>query len=163
MSGTLSAEADGQRIQIGPGETATFAAGSAHRWWNDGDETLVVDGYVKPAVDLDLGLTGAAKESKPAALALEMGPGAHKTRPLVRQGRQFNLQPALMSARPFPEYLENQPSPVDNLGLPATFEIALLHWAQCSINNGELYVIFADQFGEILDGAAAQKAARARA
>jgi mannose-6-phosphate isomerase-like protein (cupin superfamily) len=54
VAGTLSAELDGRRIRVGAGETATFPVGSVHRWWNDGDDTLVVEGVVKPAVDLDV-------------------------------------------------------------------------------------------------------------
>ena len=53
LAGTLSAEVDGQHVQLGVGETRVFAAGSAHRWWNDADETLIVDGYATPVVDLD--------------------------------------------------------------------------------------------------------------
>jgi quercetin dioxygenase-like cupin family protein len=54
VAGTLSAVVDGRRIQIGAGEMATFPAGSVHRWWNDGDDTLVFEGVVKPVVDLDV-------------------------------------------------------------------------------------------------------------
>jgi hypothetical protein len=53
MAGTLSALMDGRQIQVGVGGTAIFPPGSVHRWWNDGDETLVLEGYVKPAVDFD--------------------------------------------------------------------------------------------------------------
>ena len=53
ISGTLSAESDGRQIQVRTGETAVFPPGSAHRWWNDSDEKLVVDGWAKPALDLD--------------------------------------------------------------------------------------------------------------
>jgi mannose-6-phosphate isomerase-like protein (cupin superfamily) len=59
VAGTLSAEMNGQRLQLGPRETVTFPPGAAHRWWNDGDEMLRVDGYVKPAVDLDRYLQAA--------------------------------------------------------------------------------------------------------
>jgi quercetin dioxygenase-like cupin family protein len=52
-SGTLSAEVDGRPLTVGAGEIATIPRGSPHRWWNDGDDTLVVDGYAKPVVDLD--------------------------------------------------------------------------------------------------------------
>ena len=31
----------------------SFPRGSIHRWWNDGNEPLVFEGYVRPAVDLD--------------------------------------------------------------------------------------------------------------
>jgi len=54
VAGTLSAELDGRQIRIGAGGTGRFPPGSAHRWWNDGDETLVFEGLAKPVVDLDL-------------------------------------------------------------------------------------------------------------
>lgn len=61
MAGTLSAVMNKQQIQVGVGGTAIFPAGSVHRWWNDGDETLVLEGYVKPAVDLDRYLQAAVE------------------------------------------------------------------------------------------------------
>ena len=57
VSGTLSAEVDGQVLSIPAGGGATFPAGAAHRWWNDGDETLVAHGVVRPVVDLDVYLS----------------------------------------------------------------------------------------------------------
>ncbi len=53
-AGTLSAVVDGRRIQVAAGERATFPAGSVHRWWNDGNDTLVFEGVVKPVVDFDV-------------------------------------------------------------------------------------------------------------
>lgn len=53
VSGTLSAVADGRELRLRAGESAVLAPGSVHRWWNDGDETLVIDGFVRPAADLD--------------------------------------------------------------------------------------------------------------
>jgi mannose-6-phosphate isomerase-like protein (cupin superfamily) len=58
-SGTLGAEADGRTIQVPAGGSATFKAGSSHRWWNDGDDVLIVDGYAGPVVDLDRYLQAA--------------------------------------------------------------------------------------------------------
>ena len=52
-SGTLSAVVDGQRIDAGPGESSAFPKGSAHRWWNEGNEVLVFEGSVRAVVDLD--------------------------------------------------------------------------------------------------------------
>ena len=52
-SGTLSAVVDGRRITAGPGEPAVLPRGSAHRWWNDGKDTLEFEGHVRPVVDLD--------------------------------------------------------------------------------------------------------------
>jgi len=54
VAGTLSAEVDGRQRQVEAGGTAVLPAGSAHRWWNAGDETLVLEGLAKPVVDLDV-------------------------------------------------------------------------------------------------------------
>ena len=52
-SGTLGAELNGRRLTAGPGERVSLPRGSIHKWWNDGNEPLVFDGYARPAVDLD--------------------------------------------------------------------------------------------------------------
>ena len=54
MAGTLSAVVDGRRIRVGSGEMARFPVGSVHRWWNEEDDTLAFEGFVKPVVDFDL-------------------------------------------------------------------------------------------------------------
>jgi quercetin dioxygenase-like cupin family protein len=53
LAGTLSATVDGRDFRAGAGEVIRFPAGSVHRWWNDGADTLVAEGYVMPLVDLD--------------------------------------------------------------------------------------------------------------
>ena len=53
ISGTLSAMLDGKTIQVNAGSRARVPKGSAHRWWNDGDQELVFQGVATPAVDLD--------------------------------------------------------------------------------------------------------------
>lgn len=53
IAGTLSAEVDGKQLTFGPGETVRLPRGVSHRWWNDGDQPLTFEGYVRPAVDLD--------------------------------------------------------------------------------------------------------------
>jgi quercetin dioxygenase-like cupin family protein len=52
-SGTVSALLNGRRITAGSGERVSFPRGAAHRWWNDGNEPLVMEGYVRPVVDFD--------------------------------------------------------------------------------------------------------------
>src|SRR5689334_4212199 len=51
LAGTLSTEVDGRRAQVEAGGTAQLPRGSAHRWWNDGDETLIFEGVARPVVD----------------------------------------------------------------------------------------------------------------
>src|SRR5262249_30288372 len=41
------------------GGTGFLPAGSAHRWWNVGDEALVLEGLARPVVDLDVYFAGA--------------------------------------------------------------------------------------------------------
>ena len=41
----------------GPGETVTFKAGEAHKFWNAGDADLRCSGYVEPADNLEYFLT----------------------------------------------------------------------------------------------------------
>src|SRR6516164_143771 len=53
VSGTVSALVDGKLLVVKSGGFAHFPKGSAHRWWNDGDEELVLRGVVTPAIDLD--------------------------------------------------------------------------------------------------------------
>jgi mannose-6-phosphate isomerase-like protein (cupin superfamily) len=54
IAGTLSAEVDGRRIQVEAGGAAAFPIGSAHRWWNAGEERLAVEGLTTPVVDFDV-------------------------------------------------------------------------------------------------------------
>jgi hypothetical protein len=60
-----------------------------------------------------------------------------------------------MGAGPLAENLQDQARPVDDLGLPAPFEIALLHRAQRRVDHDEPDVVFADQLAEVFDSAAA--------
>ena len=53
LSGTLSASLNGGTMTIGSGGSAHFPKGSAHRWWNAGDDELEFRGIATPAVDLD--------------------------------------------------------------------------------------------------------------
>jgi len=53
ISGTLSALVDGKELLIEAGGSGRFGRGSAHRWWNAGDEDVVFRGVVTPVVDLD--------------------------------------------------------------------------------------------------------------
>lgn len=68
-----------------------------------------------------------------------------------------------MGARPGAEYFEDQPGPVDDFGLPASFQVALLHRAQGSVDDHQPDLVVADQRAEIFNGAAAEQTAWARA
>ncbi len=56
---TLESRNTGERLQlrrhvtVPAGGSVAFSRGSAHRWWNEGDETLVFEGRASPADDLD--------------------------------------------------------------------------------------------------------------
>jgi hypothetical protein len=62
-----------------------------------------------------------------------------------------------MRARALAEDLENEAGTVDHLGLPAPFEVALLHRAERRIDDHQPDVVFGDQVAEDLDIAAAEK------
>jgi len=68
-----------------------------------------------------------------------------------------------MGTRPRAENFEDQAGSVDDLRLPAPFKIALLHRRKCPVDHDETDRIFTDELTEIIDGAAAEQAARARA
>lgn len=52
-AGTLGARVGGQEVRVQAGESASFPAGSPHRWWNAGDDLLEFSGMAHPAADLD--------------------------------------------------------------------------------------------------------------
>ena len=91
------------------------------------------------AIGLDLRLARTAKEAETAALALEMGPGAHEAPGLVIEMRQFDLKTPLGRRRAFTEDLEDQAGPVDDLALELFLQIALLDRGQRAVDD--------DQFG----------------
>jgi hypothetical protein len=56
--GTMGYEVlgEGER-RAGPGESAVFRPGVAHRFWNAGDDELVCSGFVRPPDNLEYYLT----------------------------------------------------------------------------------------------------------
>jgi quercetin dioxygenase-like cupin family protein len=53
IAGTLAAEVDGAVVRVEAGGIARLPMGSAHRWWNGGNEMLLFEGFATPVVDLD--------------------------------------------------------------------------------------------------------------
>jgi len=55
---------DGQQQFFGEGETVTFEAGDAHRFWNAGEGPLLCKGWIKPAHNIVYFLTEIYKSTK---------------------------------------------------------------------------------------------------
>jgi hypothetical protein len=97
-------------------------------------DDLVVE---HPAVGFKLALPRPGQEASTTPLALQVGPGPHKTGALIEQPRKLNLQPAFLGAGPQSEDFKDQPGPVDHLHAELFFEVALLDRRQRAINHDQ--------------------------
>lgn len=102
-SGRIGYERPGEPAKFaGPGETVTFAAGDAHRFWNAGSDELRCTGYIEPPDNIEYFLTELYASTKRN--------GGHRPDPfdaafLVRHFRsEFGLLvvPALVQGLIFP-------------------------------------------------------------
>jgi quercetin dioxygenase-like cupin family protein len=51
--GTLGLKVDGKKLTLGPGEIAVVEAGSAHKFWNAGDEPVRFVCEIRPALQFE--------------------------------------------------------------------------------------------------------------
>ena len=54
----------GKEMFFGEGETVTFKAGNAHRFWNAGSEPLIGKGYIRPAHNIEYFLSEIFRSTK---------------------------------------------------------------------------------------------------
>jgi uncharacterized cupin superfamily protein len=65
VKGRIATQVLGQEPQFhGAGETITFPAGQAHKFWNAGTEPIVCRGFAKPANNMEYFLTEIYKSTK---------------------------------------------------------------------------------------------------
>ena len=63
--GRIGYQRPGEAAQFGgPGASASFAPGEAHKFWNAGDDDLLVVGYVEPADNLEYMLSALYESTK---------------------------------------------------------------------------------------------------
>ena len=67
-----------------------------------------------------------------------------------------------MGARPRTKNFEDQTRAVNDLRLPAAFEVTLLHRAEHAVDDNQTDLVFTDQPAEVFEGPPAKKAIRAR-
>ena len=65
VQGKIGVQVPGGKEEFfGEGDTVTFKAGEAHRFWNAGTDTLICKGYIKPADNIEYFLSEIFKSAK---------------------------------------------------------------------------------------------------
>src|SRR5918912_222300 len=90
------------------------------------------------AVDLDLGLAGAAADADAADLAFEVGPGAGQPRQQVLEPRQLHLDATLVGARPLGKDVQDQQRAVDGAAADDLLHGALRVGRQLVVDDGQV-------------------------
>ena len=114
------------------------------------------------AIEFELGFAGTAQADRAAALALKVGPAAHKARRHVLQLGQLDLQLAFVRAGALGEDVEDEPGAVDDAALGIFFQIALLHRRERVIDQDQVGVERGALRLEFLGLAAADEELRVR-
>ena len=108
------------------------------------------------AVGFKLRLAGAAEKAEAAALAFEMGPGAHQPALLVGEMGVLDLQRAFARARAPAEDFQDQSGAIDDFRVPGFFQIALLHRRDRAIHHHDRRRQTFGQAGDFVDLAGAE-------
>jgi quercetin dioxygenase-like cupin family protein len=65
IKGKMAVQLHGKEpVYYGEGDTAEFAAGIPHKFWNSGDETLICTGWIKPIDNIEYFLTELFRSTK---------------------------------------------------------------------------------------------------
>ena len=104
----------------------------------------------------------AAKEAEAAALPLQMRPGAYQPAFLIGQPRKLHLQPSGFAVSALGEDFENKPGPVENLGIPGLFEVALLDGRQRVVDDDDLDLLRGHDSADFVHLARAEECGGAR-
>ena len=147
---------NGPRYGLSPRSTQTACALHLFEITFDPTDTLLD----QASICFDLCLAWPTQKAEAATLALQMCPGPHEARFLVREVRQFDLQRALPRPRAAPENLQYKPGAIDDFRLQRLFEIALLHRRQRTIGDNQTDLMLGDQRRDLLDLAFAEKGRR---
>jgi hypothetical protein len=114
-----------------------------------------------PAIDLELGFTGATGSDAATAETRQVGPGARQARQHVLELRQLDLQLSLEAPGAGGEDVEDQLAPVEDLGVEALGEGALLAGAQVLVDQHHGRAVGFGRLPELLDFTLADVGCRA--